>query len=289
MNSAFSINVVLLEGVLIVLSIGQDVRVETRVLKRAVPHAFVEVLARDCSQCILVLLDHLVLQVSVVDHPGAGDDQVTVGSADGAGSVVLLLDLLVVGGSPVSDALQTEGVAAALQDSKSSSVAKHLLQTDHALFIAFVLSVALLVDELLWRSLQTLGMHVLAVVTVLAPSLFVKLTDDPVRVVLEEVVDDLIVIAAVVEVQLVGLELFVHSIDLVHAEVDRVLGVVFSKVVELLHLPQGHLFLVHVRLVLLQLHSELRQHRKVLLAKLSLQCWVVLGLGQQLHYLRVAH
>lgn len=94
-------------------------------------------------------------------------------------------------------------------------------------------------------------MHVFAVVTVLAPTLLVKLANHPVGVVLEEVVDDLIIIIAVVEVQLVWLELLVHCIHLVHAQVHCVLWVVLGQVVELLHLAKGHLLLIHVSSILL--------------------------------------
>lgn len=114
MNIAISVDVVLLERVLIVLSIRQDMRVETRVLERTVPHAFIKVLAWNGSEGILVLLDHLILKFSIINHSGAWDDKITVGSANRTCSVVLLLDLLVVSGSPVSNTLQTECMAASL-------------------------------------------------------------------------------------------------------------------------------------------------------------------------------
>jgi len=74
------------------------------------------------AQGFTVLFDELVLEVAFINHSGTWDDQVTVFSADWAGSVMGLLYFLVVGGSPVTDAIETESMCTVLKDSKSLTI-----------------------------------------------------------------------------------------------------------------------------------------------------------------------
>ena len=92
MDIAFSVDEVLLEWVLVVLSVRQQMRVEARVLEGAVALALVEVLARNSIQCFCILVDQSVLDLTFVDHPSAWNDEVTILSADGATSAATALE-----------------------------------------------------------------------------------------------------------------------------------------------------------------------------------------------------
>jgi len=118
-----------------------------------------------------------------------------------------LFDFLVVGCTPVSDALEAERMRAIFEDTKSFTVRKDGLQANDALLIIF--DQALPVSVKLFWALSfdvpahpilnalgghTLGMRVLALVSIPAVTLLVKLADLPISVILQEVVDDVVIV-----------------------------------------------------------------------------------------------
>jgi hypothetical protein len=205
MDIAFSVDVVLFEGILVVISIRQQMRVETRVLEWTVALLLVEMLARNGVKCFCVLIDQCVLDFTFVDHPGAWNDEITILSTDRTGPVMSLLHLLVVGGSPVTNALKTECMGAVFKDSKLPIVLKHFFEADDAFFVSFILSVALFVSIRFWLGVccQALGVHVLAVITISTVALLVEFTDYPVWIVIKEIIYDLIIIVAIIYIRLI--------------------------------------------------------------------------------------
>lgn len=151
--------------------------------------------ARDGVEGLSVLLNQLIFKVIVCDHYIAWNDEIAFRSADRTGPVVGLLYFLVVGGSPVSDAIKTERMRTILQQSKSSSVRQHFLKANDALLVSLVLQVSMLIRERLrcLFSLQRFWMQILTVITVPAVATLVELTYLDHIVILKEIVNDLVV------------------------------------------------------------------------------------------------
>lgn len=81
-----------------------------RIQEWALTFAEVEMLTRNLFQSSVVLLDQFILFGPRCDHVVARDDQERVLPADRTSSEMVLRRLLVVGGSPLSDALKAERV-----------------------------------------------------------------------------------------------------------------------------------------------------------------------------------
>jgi hypothetical protein len=83
---------------------------------------------------------------------------------------VVLSGLFIVGGPPIADALEAEGVIAVLEHTELPAVLEDLLEAYAALIVQLIYVVAVLVYS------QLLGVHVLAAVAELAVALLVKFT-----------------------------------------------------------------------------------------------------------------
>jgi hypothetical protein len=95
---------------------------------------------------------------------------------------VILSSALVVGGTPIPDTLQAEGVIAAIQHTKLPAMLKHLFETDTALFVETIQRVTLVVLPHFRRVI------VPAVVAITAVASLIVLTrSEPVWVLKEEV------------------------------------------------------------------------------------------------------
>ena len=118
-----------------------------------------------------------------------------------------LFNFLVIGCTPVSDTLEAERMSAIFEDTKSFTVRKDRLQANDALLVIF--DQALPVSVKLFWALSfdvpahpilnafrghTLGMRVLALVSVPAVALLVKLADIPISVILQKVVYDVVIV-----------------------------------------------------------------------------------------------
>lgn len=145
MHVTFSVYIVLLEWIFIPRSISQSVSVEARVLERTVPFALSKMFAGNGSQCLAILINKFVFEVTLINHACAWNDQITVLSADGAGPVMSLLDFLIVSGSPVSDALETERMLTIFKNSELSVVCQDFFKANDAFFVALVLRVTLVI------------------------------------------------------------------------------------------------------------------------------------------------
>ena len=118
-----------------------------------------------------------------------------------------LFDFLVIGCTPISDAFKAERMGAIFKDTKSFPIRKDRLQANDALFVIFNQALPVLV-QLFWALSfdvpahpilnalggHTLGMRVLALVSVPAVALLVKLADLPISVILQEVVYDVVIV-----------------------------------------------------------------------------------------------
>lgn len=82
--------------------------------ERTETFAFIEVLAGDLLDSILVVFNQVFLLRACLNQFFRRNDQVTVSSTDGASSVVTFLVLRIVGRPPPSDAVQTESVVATI-------------------------------------------------------------------------------------------------------------------------------------------------------------------------------
>jgi hypothetical protein len=118
-----------------------------------------------------------------------------------------LFDFLVVGCTPISDALEAERMGAIFKDTKSFPIRKDRLQANDALFVTFNQAFPVPVQFFWALSFDvtahpilnalgghTLGMRVLALVPVPAVALLVKLADLPISVILQEVVYDVVIV-----------------------------------------------------------------------------------------------
>jgi hypothetical protein len=182
----------------IFLTVWKPMTVEARVLEGAVTTTHVEVLARDVCDGFLVLINKFILYVTFINHPGWRNHQVTILSTNRASSVVSLFDLLVICGSPVSDAIEAKSMATILQYTEALAISQYFLQADDAFLIAFIGYFAIGYYFLRDKGRQRLRVHVLAGVSIPAVALLVILTNDLIRVVVQEVVNDIVIINQVV-------------------------------------------------------------------------------------------
>lgn len=174
-----------------------------------------------------------------------------------------LLDLLVVGGTPVPDAVEAEWVSAVLKQAEALVVCQDFLEADAAFSVAIEF-------VLLWFWRHGLWMHVVAVLAVAAIALQVELANDPVAVVREEVVDNLIVIFQVVWNALLVCHLASGAYFQHFANLARVIQV--RKKDDLFVVALDHLIVVldlHSLLGRLKLLRQILEHVKVVLAQLS--------------------
>ncbi len=95
----------------------------------------IEVLAWDFCQSVLVLLYQLIFVWSAIYHVVAGDDHERCLTTNRTGSEVLFSGSFVIGGSPSSDANETECVIARVENSKLLAFGEHRLQTDLTLLV----------------------------------------------------------------------------------------------------------------------------------------------------------
>lgn len=117
-----------------------------------------------------------------------------------------LLDLLIVGGPPVSNAIKAEGMLAVFENSEFLFLRQYLFQADHTLIIAFILQLAVCIGVSRGGhlGLKGLGVHVLARIAILAVPLLEEITDDPVRVVVKEIVNNVVIVLGALEAILLG-------------------------------------------------------------------------------------
>jgi len=90
---------------------------------------------------------------------------------------VSLLGLIVVGGSPPSDALEAENVVAAVQKAEFASIGEHHLEANSALMVVASHFLLLLWLRLLFNFTLALWMDISAALSVLAIPFEVKLAD----------------------------------------------------------------------------------------------------------------
>ena len=113
-----------------------------------------------------------------------------------------LFYFLVICGTPVTDAVKAEAVVTAFKNTKALAVCKDWFQTDNAVLVTFILYSSALTHTCfsprctrvccLWR--HALWMCMLATISKFTIALQKILTNDPVSVVLQEIVYHIIVI-----------------------------------------------------------------------------------------------
>ena len=94
--------------------------------------------ARNLLQCAIVLLNQSVFVGARIHHVKAGNDHERILTTDGACAEVVFRSAFVVGSTPLSDALETEGVIAAIQHTKLLTSRQNRLQTNLTIFIVFL-------------------------------------------------------------------------------------------------------------------------------------------------------
>ena len=111
-----------------------------------------------------------------------------------------LFDLFIVSGSPISDAIETECVATILKYTESLSVCKYFFKANYALVISFVTDLSIFANNLLGSisaefidGSHTSWVHVLTVLAIFAITLEEILTNYPVFVIFEEIIDYVII------------------------------------------------------------------------------------------------
>jgi hypothetical protein len=189
-----------------------------------------------------------------------------------------LLDFFVVCGPPVSDTVKAEGVETVLKDSKSFAVGEHGLQAYYALLIADH-ALAMLVD--LGGSipfnipahaiLEPFGPHglrmsILTAVTISAIALLEILTNSPIGIVFEEVVNDIIIVLQVLWHLVINLNPVLGAIRRDHRLCPIFVVLLLILFLDLVRqiTDQAHVLLVHIW-VQRQLIQHVREHVWVLL------------------------
>lgn len=158
------------------------------------PFPEVEVLAGDLFQGRIVLLDKLILLWARHHHVVAGNDQERVLSADGTGAEMVFGRALIKSSSPLPNALETEGVVAAVQNAELLPTRQHSFQTDLALLIIllYVRSFLHTIREV--ARVATTRVHIVTSVPVLAVPPHKVLTDDLLLIFIEEVLNQLVLV-----------------------------------------------------------------------------------------------
>ena len=117
------------------LPVFKQVSVVAAVSERTLTLALIEVLARDFRQSVFVLLHQLIFVWPAVYHVVAGDDHERGLATNWTGSEVLFSGAFVISGPPPSDAYETEGVIARVENSELLALGKYRLQTDLTLLV----------------------------------------------------------------------------------------------------------------------------------------------------------
>lgn len=110
-------------------------RVVATIHKGTLTAALHEVAAGDALKDCLVISNEIVLLRAALDHVVRGDHQVAVPAASRTSSEVVLASPLVIGGTPIADAPETERVVAAIQYAILAPIRYHWLETDATLLV----------------------------------------------------------------------------------------------------------------------------------------------------------
>ena len=98
--------------------------VVARILEGTVAMSFVEMAAWNFTEGHSILINELILFGSIFEHLGGRNDQVTILTTYRASPIMRLLNLFVVGCSPITYTVKTETMGAVLKDTKSFTVAQ---------------------------------------------------------------------------------------------------------------------------------------------------------------------
>ena len=110
-------------------------------------------------------------------------------------------DLFIISGSPVSDAIETECVATVFKDAKSLTVSKYLFEANNAFLVSFVANLTVLTNDLLGSTLaklinrsHTRWVHIFAACVISTSTFEEPFANDPIFVVLQEVINYFIIL-----------------------------------------------------------------------------------------------
>ncbi len=183
-------NFIIGPGVLVALSVFQNMRIVAAVLKRTLAFALVKVHARNFPQSVSVLLNQVILFRSTVHHVIAWNYHKRSFTANWASSEVLLCSALVVGSTPASNASDTEGMVARLQNAKLFSFSQNWFQTNLALLI-ILLYVGLFLRRVSEISdVAALGVLELTLISIPTEAFYEVLANDLLFVTVDEMLDE---------------------------------------------------------------------------------------------------
>ncbi len=115
----------------------------TTIQKWTCAFALIEVLARDLFQCFRVFLNQLLLFFACAYHIVTWDNKETVLSTNWTRSEMPLRNSFIVSTTPLSNALQTEYMIAAIKHSELLAICKNWLKA-YLAFLIILLNVSLL-------------------------------------------------------------------------------------------------------------------------------------------------
>ena len=185
-------------------------------------------------------------------------------------------DLFIISGSPVSDAIETECVATVFKDAKSLTVSKYLFEANNAFLVSFVANLTVLTNDLLGSTLaklvnrsHTRWVHIFAACVISTSTFEEPFANDPIFVVLQEVINYFIILITFIFWLLILLsDTNFHNLTQLFAIGCQIDGL------SLLALQQLFIIFALLCFLILQLLCEILQDIKILLTKLLLNIWI---------------